>query len=86
MMLLNCTSPFLFLFVDDGVQGRLPPNMPLWTIDYFELKLPKKQPIQKGNSDPPLSLLKAENKSPMWNVPSQPIKRCPHHQKQEIQG
>lgn len=26
-----------------GVQGRLSPNIPLWHIDYFELKVLKKQ-------------------------------------------
>ena len=45
----------------DGGQGRLPPNMPLWhSIDYFELKLLKKQPVQEGQSDPPLSAWKQE--------------------------
>ena len=44
----------------DGGQGRLPPNMPLWhIIDYFELKLLKKQPMQE-QSDPPLSTWKQE--------------------------
>lgn len=38
----------------DGVQGRLPPNMPLWQIDYFELKACEKQRIL-GHSDPLLA-------------------------------
>ena len=29
----------------DGVQGRLPPNMPLWQIDYFELKFLGEQSV-----------------------------------------
>ena len=29
----------------DGVQGRLPLNMPLWQIDYFELKFLGEQPM-----------------------------------------
>ena len=38
-----------------GAQGRLPQNMLLWHLDYFELKLLKKQPVQKGDPDTPLS-------------------------------
>ena len=33
-------------------------NTPLWHTDYFELKLLKKQLMQEGHSDPPLSLWK----------------------------
>ena len=50
------------------VQSKLPPNMPLWPIDYFELKLFEKQLVQEWCSDTPLSLLKAENKSHIWKV------------------
>ena len=28
--------------------------MPLWHINYIELKLPETQPVQKGYYDPPL--------------------------------
>ena len=38
----------------DGVRGRPPPNMPLWHIDYFELKFLGKQPVRE-HADPPLS-------------------------------
>ena len=37
----------------DGAQGRPPPNMPRWHIDYFELKLLEKQLAQE-RSYPPL--------------------------------
>ena len=43
------------------VQSKLPANMPLWPIDYFELKLFEKQLVQEWCSDTPLSPLKAEN-------------------------
>lgn len=43
----------------DGVQGRLPPNMPLWQIDYFELKVSwgtangrTRVPLKEGNKSP----------------------------------
>ena len=42
------------IFACDGVQGKTAQNMPLWHIDYFELKLLKKQPVQEGHVDPPL--------------------------------
>ena len=29
----------------DGVLGRPPPSMPLWEIDYFDLKLLEKWPM-----------------------------------------
>lgn len=29
-------------------------NLPQWRVDYFDLKLLKKQPMQEGHSDPPL--------------------------------
>ena len=47
-----------------GAQGRPPPNIPQWHIDYFELKLLEKH---KGHSGPPVSVpsWKAGNKSPM---------------------
>ena len=34
-----------FNFTFDEVQGRLSQNMPLWHIDYFKLKLLKKQQV-----------------------------------------
>ena len=34
--------------------GRPPPNMPLWHINYFKLKLSEKQPVHKGHYDLPL--------------------------------
>ena len=39
----------------DGAQGSLPQKMPLQHVDYFELKLLKKQSVQKGHPDLPLS-------------------------------
>ena len=63
-----------------------PQSLILQYMDYFELKLLKKQLVQKGHSDPPLSLLKAGNKSPMRKVPSlyQEVERHPYHQRWEI--
>ena len=40
--------------------GHAAPNMPLWHIDYFELKLLKKQLVQEKHSEPPLSPWKQE--------------------------
>lgn len=45
-------------------QGRLPPVVPKGHTDHFEFKLLKKQPVQGGHSDLPLSSVKAGNKSP----------------------
>lgn len=45
-----------------------PQNMSLWHTGYFELKLLEKT-ASKGHSDPPLSPLKAGNKSPTWRYP-----------------
>lgn len=45
-------------------QGSLPPIVPKGHIDHFEFKLLKKQPIQEGHSDLPLSSVKAGRKSP----------------------
>ena len=36
-------------------QGRPPHNMPMWSIDYFVLKLLEKQLMGEGHSDPSLS-------------------------------
>lgn len=33
-----------------GVQGRHPPNVPQWYINYIELKLLKEQLMQEGHS------------------------------------
>lgn len=51
----------------DGVQGRCP-NMQLWHIDYFELKLFKKQLVKEHllSSVP----LRAGSEFPMGRVPS----------------
>lgn len=43
--------------------------MPLWHIDYFELKLLEKQPVQEGHFDSPLS--------PEYMVPS--VRRHSYH-------
>ena len=45
-------------------QGKVIQNMPQCRIDYFELKLLKKQPVQEGHLDPLVSL-NAGNKSVM---------------------
>lgn len=47
---------FLIPLTHDGAQGRLPQNMPLWHIGQFEIKLFKKQLVQGGHSESPLSL------------------------------
>ena len=39
-----------------GALGRPPQNVPQWHIDYFELKLLKKQPMQGGCSHSPFCL------------------------------
>ena len=39
----------------DRLQVRPPQNRPFWHINYLELKLLKKQPVQEGHSDLPLS-------------------------------
>ena len=41
-----------------GAQDRPHQNMPNRYIDYFELKLLKKWPVQKGHADPPFCLPK----------------------------
>ena len=53
-----------------------PQNTPLWHIDYFELKLFKKQSVQKGHPD----CLKVGNKSPSGKVPTLHQVRDAHHQ------
>lgn len=50
--------------------GQAAPQMPLWDIDDFELKLLKKQPIQEY-TDPPLSPWKQE-----MNLPCQRYSSC----------
>ena len=40
--ILSIHLSFLFAFLSKGEQNALPPNMPLWHIDYFELKLLEK--------------------------------------------
>ena len=40
---------------DEREQSISPRNVPFWHMNYFELKLLKKQPAHKGHSDPPLS-------------------------------
>ena len=61
--------------------------MPQWHIDYFDLKLLKKQLMQEGCSEPPpLSPLKVENKSLKSKVRSLylEVKQHPyHHQREE---
>lgn len=48
----------------------LPQNMPKWHMDYFELQLLEKQPIQKDTLVPLCLLLKAKIKSPQAKGPS----------------
>ena len=38
---------FFFPFTDDGAQGKLPQETPLWYADYFELKTIKTQKTQE---------------------------------------
>ena len=40
-------------------QSRLPPSKSQGHIDYFELKLLKKQPMQERHSEPPFHLLES---------------------------
>ena len=37
------------LIPSTGAQDRLPSKMPQWHIGYFELKLPRKWPVQEGH-------------------------------------
>ena len=46
----------------DGVQGRLPQNMPLWHVDYFELKTNKSQQTQEELFTSPWAALKKKKK------------------------
>ena len=46
---------FFYCVITYRIQGKQPENLPLWYIDYFQLKL-LKQPVQEGHTDPPLSL------------------------------
>ena len=57
--------------VPEHVAGasRWPQNMPLWYIDYSELKFLKKWSVQEGHSDLTTSP-KAGNQSLMWKVHS----------------
>lgn len=52
-----------------GAQSRPTQNVCQWHIDYYELKLLKKQQTQEGHSDPPVSL-KTGNKAFVWKVHS----------------
>ena len=48
-------------------QGRPPQNVPQRHMDYFELKLLKKQSMLEEQADPLRSVfLKAEDESPTW--------------------
>lgn len=49
--------------------GRLPPKIPQWRNDYFELKLLDQQPVQEGHVDPPWS--------PRIQGINLPCKKCP---------
>lgn len=40
-------------------QGRLPSSKSQGHVDYFELKLLKKQPMQEKHSEPPFHLLES---------------------------
>lgn len=44
-------------FEGNAVHGRSPQNMLFWHVDYSELKLLKKEPIEEGDTDSPLYLL-----------------------------
>lgn len=46
------TQKRYFYSAATGAKGGQPPNVPLWHIDYFELKLTEKKQVQR-NSDPP---------------------------------
>ena len=53
---------FCFSFFTEGgvgTQGRLPPDMPEWHIDYFEWEILKERPIQDECPDFPLCLLES---------------------------
>lgn len=39
------------LMPGEGVQNMPPQNMPLWHIEYIELKVVEKQQMQEGPSD-----------------------------------
>ena len=52
----------------DGVQGRLPQNMPLWHVDYFELKTNKSQQTQEELFTSPWAALKKKKKKKKANL------------------
>ena len=54
-----------------------PQSGSLWDVDYFELKLLKKQLVQERCSEPPLPPPKAGNVSPTWDFPGGPVAKTP---------
>lgn len=70
---------YYFHFTCVGAQGRLPPNVPQWHIDYCEFQFLKTLPMQEGHFDPPVSL-KAGNTSLLWKVLSLhlEVEGCPY--------
>ena len=62
----------------EGVQNMLPPNAPLWNIDYSELKIFEKQKMQEGLSP---SHLKAGHTFPKRNMPFCTRKTASSHQR-----
>ena len=56
-------------FAFEGDQNVPPQNMPFWHINNFEIKLLKKQPVQEGHFDCPLSLGKQEINLPCERYP-----------------
>ena len=59
-------------------------NMPLWDIDYIELKLLKKQQLLKGHSDPPLSPWEQEVNLTTERPYPQEVERHLYHQTRRI--
>ena len=53
--ILTLTPTLKFLTVVEA-HGRPPQDVSQWHIDYFELKLLKKWPVQEGHSEPPFCL------------------------------
>lgn len=70
-----------------AAQDKLPPNVPKWHIDYFELRLKESQLEQKEHSGPPLSPWEQETKLP-WEgaLPLAMDGGHPYWQREGIQG
>ena len=68
-----------YSFGSVGAQGRPPPNVPEWHVEYFELKLLKKWAMREGHSDLPFCLPESRKEISHLKgaLPSSGTKRTP---------